>query len=146
MLVFLRILEYFEGLLILTTNRVGRFDEAFKSRIQLALGYPNLNERQREKIWLNFFDLLHKDVEPFDIQDLKLNVSKLAKHKINGRQIRNAVTMARHLAKLRGQRLVYRHVMDAVDSTVKFSQYLENLKGGSDDEFAEDSGLRGQII
>lgn len=35
--VFLRALEYYEGILILTTNRVGTFDEAFKSRIQLAL-------------------------------------------------------------------------------------------------------------
>lgn len=34
---FLRALEYYEGILILTTNRVGTFDEAFKSRIQLAL-------------------------------------------------------------------------------------------------------------
>ncbi|KAK6222191.1 hypothetical protein QIS74_04446 [Colletotrichum tabaci] len=35
--VFLRALEYYDGILILTTNRVGTFDEAFKSRIQLAL-------------------------------------------------------------------------------------------------------------
>ncbi|KAK6066828.1 hypothetical protein SCUP234_11884, partial [Seiridium cupressi] len=33
--VFLRVLEYYEGILILTSNRVGIFDEAFKSRIQL---------------------------------------------------------------------------------------------------------------
>ena len=31
--VFLRILEYYDGILILTSNRVGTFDEAFKSRI-----------------------------------------------------------------------------------------------------------------
>lgn len=34
--VFLRMLEYYEVILILTSNRVGTFDEAFKSRIQLA--------------------------------------------------------------------------------------------------------------
>jgi SpoVK/Ycf46/Vps4 family AAA+-type ATPase len=33
--VFLRTLEYFEGILILTSNRVGTFDEAFKSRLVL---------------------------------------------------------------------------------------------------------------
>lgn len=31
--VFLRVLEYYEGILILTSNRVGTFDEAFRSRI-----------------------------------------------------------------------------------------------------------------
>ena len=30
--VFLRVLEYYEGILILTSNRVGTFDEAFKSQ------------------------------------------------------------------------------------------------------------------
>ncbi|TGO36450.1 hypothetical protein BHYA_0124g00110 [Botrytis hyacinthi] len=35
--IFLRALEYHDGIIILTSNRVGTFDEAFKSRIQLAL-------------------------------------------------------------------------------------------------------------
>ena len=35
--VFLRILEYYKGLLFLTTNRVGSFDEAFKSRVHISL-------------------------------------------------------------------------------------------------------------
>ncbi|KAI1169754.1 hypothetical protein F4777DRAFT_584592 [Nemania sp. FL0916] len=56
--VFLRVLEYYEGILILTSNRVGTFDEAFKSRIQLALHYHNLTEGQRWKIWKNFLTRL----------------------------------------------------------------------------------------
>ncbi|KAH8722459.1 P-loop containing nucleoside triphosphate hydrolase protein, partial [Phaeosphaeriaceae sp. PMI808] len=51
--VFLRVLEYYEGILILTSNRVGTFDEAFKSRIQLSPHYENLNKAQRQKIWKN---------------------------------------------------------------------------------------------
>lgn len=41
---FLRVLEYYESILVLTSNRVGVFDEAFKSRIQLAHPhhYPTL--------------------------------------------------------------------------------------------------------
>lgn len=35
--VFLRMLEYYKGLLFLTTNRVGAFDEAFKSRVHISL-------------------------------------------------------------------------------------------------------------
>jgi len=52
--VLLRVLEYNVGILILTSNRVGTFDEAFKSRIQLALHYKNLDTFQQKKIWRNF--------------------------------------------------------------------------------------------
>lgn len=41
--VFLRVLEYYSGILFLTTNRVGTIDEAFKSRIQISL-YCKLGE------------------------------------------------------------------------------------------------------
>lgn len=40
--VFLRVLEYYNGLLFLTTNRVGTIDEAFKSRIHLSLYYVSI--------------------------------------------------------------------------------------------------------
>ncbi len=39
---FLCVLGYYEGIIILASNRVGTFDEAFKHRIQLALHYPVL--------------------------------------------------------------------------------------------------------
>jgi AAA+ superfamily predicted ATPase len=49
--VFLRALEYYDGILILTSNRVATFDEAFKSRIQLALHYKPLKKAHRLRIW-----------------------------------------------------------------------------------------------
>ncbi|KAF1843475.1 uncharacterized protein K460DRAFT_407828 [Cucurbitaria berberidis CBS 394.84] len=48
--IFLSVLEYYDGILILTSNRVGTFDEAFKSRISLALLYPNFTKSQRCRI------------------------------------------------------------------------------------------------
>lgn len=50
--VFLRVLEYYDGILILTSNRIGTFDGAFKSGFQLAVHYPMLNVKGRYKIWL----------------------------------------------------------------------------------------------
>ena len=41
--VFLRSLEYYAGILFLTTNRVGGIDPAFKSRIHVSLYYSRLN-------------------------------------------------------------------------------------------------------
>ncbi|KAI8630550.1 AAA family ATPase [Xylariaceae sp. FL1651] len=62
--VFLRVLEYYEGILILTSNRVGPFDEAFKSRILLSLHYDNLTLGQRTRIWKIFISRLkHMDLD-----------------------------------------------------------------------------------
>lgn len=58
MSIFLRVLEYYEGILIITSSRVWMFDEALKSRIQLALHYEPLGEHQRAKIWSNFISRL----------------------------------------------------------------------------------------
>lgn len=50
-------LEYYDGILILTSNRVATFDEAFKSRINLAIRYEDLEEEQRLKILRNFIQV-----------------------------------------------------------------------------------------
>lgn len=42
-----------KGILFLTTNRVGKIDTAFKSRIHLALYYRRLNKVQTLQIWEN---------------------------------------------------------------------------------------------
>ncbi|KAK4121226.1 hypothetical protein N657DRAFT_601141 [Parathielavia appendiculata] len=49
--VFLRVLEYYSGILFLTTNRVGDLDEAFKSRIHISLYYPPLDRDQTLSIF-----------------------------------------------------------------------------------------------
>ena len=52
--VFLRLLEYYEGILFLTTNRMGTFDAAFKSRIHLAIRYYPLSFETRRDLWRSF--------------------------------------------------------------------------------------------
>ncbi|KAL2682746.1 hypothetical protein Neosp_007201 [[Neocosmospora] mangrovei] len=140
--IFLRILEYYDGILILTTNRIGSFDEAFKSRIQLALGYPTLDEEDRLKIWGNFVQMLPRTKDRVDMEDLRMNLPKLARVEINGREIRNIITMARHLAKFRKETLRYQHMRDALRSSQKFSEYLNQVKGVSDDDWARADKLR----
>jgi hypothetical protein len=49
--VFLRLTEYYQGILFLTTNRVATFDEAFQSRIHMGIRYENLTAKARKKIW-----------------------------------------------------------------------------------------------
>ena len=48
--VFLRHLEYFQGIMFLTTNRVTTFDEAFQSRIHFVMRFSDLSVRAKKKI------------------------------------------------------------------------------------------------
>ena len=142
--VFLRILEYHEGILILTSNRVGTFDEAFRSRIQLALHYPSLRPFQRQRIWRNFFNRLDsfKD-DMVDIDDLRGHLEELEKFEMNGRQIRNVITTARQYAEWKKMKLDYECLKDVIEISGKFDTYLTKLKGGmSYDQIAEDEGFR----
>lgn len=91
---FLRALEYFRGILFLTTNRVGIFDEAFISRIHFSIHYPSLNGDERYKVWNGFFEHLqrqrensmriHRETKVYVRED-----EDLVKLEWNGREIRN---------------------------------------------------------
>ncbi|KAJ5129742.1 uncharacterized protein N7515_005781 [Penicillium bovifimosum] len=125
---FLSVIEYFEGILILTTNRVDRFDEAFKSRIQLALHYPPLGEEQRRIIWRTFIQ--RQNGSSTDISNLVGSLDVLQREKLNGRQIRNAITTARQYAKWKKEVLRYDHLKDVIEVAAKFDEYLENVHRG----------------
>jgi SpoVK/Ycf46/Vps4 family AAA+-type ATPase len=141
---FLRALEYYSGILILTSNRVGHCDEAFKSRIQLALHYKNLDQGQRRQIWWNFFQRLeHLKEEGVNFMDLDKHIDDLAKNELNGRQIRNVITTARQLAIYRKQELDYKSLQDVIKTSSMFDQYLLELnEGNSDDVIARGMGNR----
>jgi SpoVK/Ycf46/Vps4 family AAA+-type ATPase len=96
--IFLRLLEYFEGLMFLTTNRVENLDQAFESRIHLHLQYQDLDKSSRRKIWSAMLqhsaDRKGANVGPFSDAEL----DKLAKTPLNGRQIKNSIKTAQLLA------------------------------------------------
>jgi len=49
--VFLRTMEYCQGIMILTTNRVSHFDPAALSRIHLKVKYDDLKSKARCEVW-----------------------------------------------------------------------------------------------
>jgi hypothetical protein len=108
--VFLRVIEYFDGIMILTSNRVATFDEAFKSRIQLALHYQALDEGQRRQVWQSFVRNLESVDEPVAIDDIKSRIVELSKYSMNGRQIRNVINTARQLARFKEEPLDFEHL------------------------------------
>ncbi|KAJ5665884.1 uncharacterized protein N7477_008332 [Penicillium maclennaniae] len=52
--IFLRMLEYYEGMLFHTTNRAENIDPAFDSRIHVSLASQNLDEASRRHVWTQF--------------------------------------------------------------------------------------------
>jgi hypothetical protein len=123
---------------------VGTFDEAFKSRIQLALHYENLTRNQRRTIWENFIKRLeHIEKDNVNARNLREYLDELAAHDMNGRQIRNALTTARQLALYKGKQMDYSLLKHAITVSSKFDQYLRNVKHNfSDDELAREGGVR----
>ena len=140
--VFLRVLEYYEGILILTTNRVGTFDEAFKSRIQLAMHYPPLELDGRWEIWRGFLNALRDEGEDIAYKELKDKLDALARYPLNGRQIRNTINTARQLARYRKERLAYSHFDQAMDVAKEFEEYMDQTHGHSDGQWARSQRTR----
>ena len=139
---FLRTLEYYDGVLILTSNRVGIFDEAFKSRIQLALHYSPLDAPSRRKIWHNFLDMLRAENENVDFDDIAAHMEELAEHEMNGRQIRNALTTARQLALFEQDTLDWDRIKDAIEVASDFNRYLKEVHGHTDEQWSRDNNCR----
>ncbi|KFY77788.1 hypothetical protein V499_02893 [Pseudogymnoascus sp. VKM F-103] len=112
---FLRTLEYYEGILFLTTNRLTSFDLAFKSRIHLALKYTALDAQRRKELWKLFISRTSSHrLAAWDESVL----DDLAKVDINGRQIKNTVRTASTLARSMNTSLEKDHI-DIVLATIE---------------------------
>lgn len=132
--------------MILTSNRVGTFDEGFKSRIQLSLHYPKLNQTSRRKVWQNFFDRLDDDPiasAELDIEDLRKHALALSRFELNGREIRNAINVARPLAISEGKLLDFTCLEKVIKVQRDFDRYLKEMNEGlGDEEVAREEGRR----
>lgn len=107
--VFLRKLEYYRGIMFLTTNRVGSFDEAFKSRIHIAIRYPDLDAGARRLVWTNFLNKA-REIYQHGVEVSSEEIDQLSQKSLNGREIRNIVKSAQLLAFRSNQPLRKQHL------------------------------------
>ncbi|OKL57333.1 hypothetical protein UA08_07454 [Talaromyces atroroseus] len=140
--VFLRVLEYYDGILILTSNRVGTFDGAFKSRFQLAIHYPALHVQGRHEIWLNFINGLSKANPNVDLDDIKAHIQELAAVDLNGREIRNMVRTSLQLAQFREETLGYKHFKQVIGVAEEFEKHIAATRGFSYSDWDRSRGIR----
>ena len=127
-LVFLVLLEYYQGVLVLTTNRTENVDPAFESRIDIILTYDQLSQDARRRIWANFVSRLPPESVELSEEDL----DHLARWLINGRQIKSAIKTARILALSQKARLGKRHLDVVLNIRRRGSKLLDTGYGGWD--------------
>ncbi|KAG8157941.1 hypothetical protein KVR01_012213 [Diaporthe batatas] len=147
---FLRALEFYDGILFLTTNRVGSFDDAFISRVHIQLYYRDFTDGERQRVWQTFIDKLHNDNTDAESGKLYMRVSLPAQEYIegeqiraikwNGREIRNAFQTAVALAEHEGRRdkegtilVTDRHLKSVLALSKDFKNYLTELHQGHDE-------------
>ncbi|KAI9705356.1 MAG: hypothetical protein M1820_005186 [Bogoriella megaspora] len=126
--VFLRLLEYFQGILFLTTNRVETFDDAIQSRVHVALRYVELDHKARREVWKMFVEKC-KHVEGVETVTFKpADFDSLARKSMNGRQIKNVVRTAQALAVNENEALSLDHIKKVLEVAESFDR---DLKGGT---------------
>ncbi|KAG8702332.1 hypothetical protein FRC09_004798 [Ceratobasidium sp. 395] len=141
--VFLRLLEYHTGVLILTTNRIRSFDRAFVSRFTIALHYPDLNEDSRLLIWQEFLSRagfkFGSPTESAPSKPLYITHSDLvalAKKRFNGRVIKQLVRGAQALAIAGKESLDLSHIntvlgiIEQFEADWKELEFTDDIKGG----------------
>jgi DNA replication protein DnaC len=153
--VFLRKLEYFRGLLFLTTNRTGQIDDSFSSRIHAKIQYPKLDNEKRLNIWKTFFEKLDaRSIKPDGTK--RWYVAKTAREYVlsspeilasewNGREIRNTFQTALALATFEASEddgrpagmpveIKVEHFRDIMQMSKNFKEYVANTAGGKNED------------
>ncbi|KAI9675245.1 MAG: hypothetical protein M1822_008982 [Bathelium mastoideum] len=138
-LVFLRMLEYFEGIMFMTTNRIETIDLAFQSRIHIAIKYDMLTPERRRRIWERFIDRLDEREEEAK-SELRAKLDDIQEWELNGRQIRNVLSIAESTALNSQQRrgaLRYRHVETVANETLDFQDFFQESHKQRKNQIAE---------
>jgi hypothetical protein len=122
----------------LTTNSISAFDTAFISRIHLAIYYPPLSQSSRSRLLYTFL----KQTSQESAEGLRKDGSleKIAKEKLNGRQIKNLVRAACAVA--RGDstadgKICSRHLETASRPMTVFRQVMERARLSEEGRISE---------
>ncbi|KAK1989791.1 hypothetical protein LX36DRAFT_594015, partial [Colletotrichum falcatum] len=135
--VVLRALEYYNGVLLLTSNKG---EIAIRFLMQLPLHYPPHLCWVRTSRPQSIPTTQCAEGQLVSVSGLRGNVRRLAEHKLNGRWLRNAATAARRLARFRNKRLGCGHIQTTMGVVSELEMHVEETRvyfGG----FAKDSNL-----
>lgn len=155
----MRTLEYYPGVLFLTTNRPGALDDAVKSRVHISLMYPSLGHEETLALFQTNIARLRKieaeRARATGGEAMKIKESELLAFatdhfhgnpntRWNGRQIRNAFQIAASLAHYKKLQVdnpndTYigrEQFQDVATMTIDYDLYRRDMFGKEEDELA----------
>ncbi|KAI1801263.1 hypothetical protein F4811DRAFT_574325 [Daldinia bambusicola] len=125
--VWLRLLEYYEGIVFLATNLVQNLDSAFMSRIHLAVKLELLNSERRTARWRNIVEF---NQQVMDTRAWKPEIyTILGNFEVNGRVIKNLLRIAMFYARSKGhdQKLSPSHLVTTMKTELASHKNIENV-------------------
>ncbi|ODA77245.1 hypothetical protein RJ55_06872 [Drechmeria coniospora] len=148
--IFLRELEYFRGIIFLTTNLYNTIDTAFRSRVSLHLLFHALDRNARETVWRKFLDRLpgmrkHPVADDDDDDDDAEtrpaatwvldngDIHQLSLWSLNGREIKNAVRMVHSWCQQKG----YTMTLERLESGIRVTNPHATKSADTDDSLYE---------
>jgi hypothetical protein len=102
---FLKLLEHYQGTLVLTSNMEFAIDEAFHGRLSANISFPAFDEERRARVWATMLALAKVSREAVP--------AWLLAHSTNGRVIRNLIQDARKISLADGEAVSPRHFGEA---------------------------------
>ncbi|KAI1419053.1 P-loop containing nucleoside triphosphate hydrolase protein [Xylaria sp. FL1777] len=142
--IFLKELEYFSGIIFLTTNRVETFDWAMKSRIHLALGFSPPGASIRREMWTQALRTVPAD--EIGIDDISQAVRILADRSLNGREIYNTLNTARTIATFERKKLLLEHIQKILKVRDSFDKKLTQERVKLKQSFSEHAPTGHQLV
>jgi SpoVK/Ycf46/Vps4 family AAA+-type ATPase len=132
--IFLRELEYFRGIIFLTTNLYSTIDTAFRSRVNIHLLFNPLPPSSRLVLWRKFLERLppmkgHPDERPIDYLE-EDDLEELAKWELNGREIKNAIKTVKSWCDAKGYEMNLLRLESGIKVTAPQGQKRESGDSG----------------
>jgi hypothetical protein len=143
--VFLRKLEYYRGLLFLTSNRGIHFDEAILSRIHLTIEYEGLTREFRTGLWTTFLSKARTIQGPAVVEED--DIQRLGSLALNGREVSYKILSICHLLTAINQIkniAAVAHALAEADKAQVNYKYLE-LAAESNQKFSKEFGRQGPV-
>jgi len=126
--IFLRELEYFRGIIFLTTNLYDTIDTAFRSRVNIHLLFNPLPPTSRLTIWRKFLKRLPptkgSEEAPIDKLD-QVDLAELSKWDLNGREIKNAIKTVKSWCDVKGYEMDLKRLENSIKVTAPQAKKTE---------------------
>jgi AAA+ superfamily predicted ATPase len=118
-------IERFDGVIILTTNRLHRLDEALQRRIIAKVELKTPTKEARREIWSK---LIPKKMPV----EKKIDYNELAEYEMTGGDIKNAILLASRKAIAKNNKMVrYEDFKIGVDNVLKGKSDFNDVKPGN---------------